>query len=203
MTLSTRDLSIQTTMPVLIAPVDGTLPPIEIDQVRHVVCRDGLMVQARTQALSCTALIANVQDRPLPYGELGESIELAGGHPPKHLIDAAITLARRALPNEWAGVIVYTSGFYRLLPCDPLEASPGHVRYSSADIDPSTVVIDIHSHGRMAAGFSGTDDADDLAQPSACFLAAVIGDLHRPEPSYALRLVVNGRFVSLDDRWLA
>lgn len=203
MTLSTRDLSIQIAMPVLVAPVAGTLPPVELDQVRHVVCRDGLMVQARTRALSCSALIAEVQDRTLPYGELAEHTTLVGGPLTQGLIESAIALARRALPNEWAGVIVHEGGRYQLLEMKPLEASPGHVRYSSADIDPSTVVIDIHSHGRLRAGFSGTDDADDLAQPSACFLAAVIGNLDQREPSYALRLVINGRFVTLDDGWLA
>lgn len=202
MNLSSRDLSIQTAMPVLIAPVAGTLPPVDLDQVRHVVCRDGLMVEARTKALDCAALIAEVQDRPLPYGELEFKALLVGGWLDRKICQQAIALARRALPNEWAGCIVFAEGRYQLISPEPISASPGRVSYSAAGIDPSTVVIDIHSHGTMRAGFSGTDDADDLAQPSACFLSTVVGNLDRAEPSYALRLVINGRFFPLEPEWL-
>jgi PRTRC genetic system protein A len=195
-TLSGRDRSIQAAMPVVIAPVEGELPPVEIDQVRHVVTRDGLMIEARTKAAHCLMWLAQISEteRPLPYGSLHPHFTLAGGNLPTELLREIVSQARAALPNEWAGCVIWRDSRYQLITPPPVSASPHRISYSAEGIDPSEIAFDVHSHGTMMARFSGLDDRDDRLQPTACFMSGIVGRLDLEICTSIVRFVVNGRF---------
>ena len=55
---------------------------------------------------------------------------------------------------------------------------------------PESAVLEFHSHGRMAAFFSGTDDRDE----QGFRLYGVAGKLDRMEPELRLRVGVYGHF---------
>jgi PRTRC genetic system protein A len=54
--------------------------------------------------------------------------------------------------------------------------------------DGEEIAVDLHTHGRLPAWFSATDDADDRGIK----IAGVFGHLHEPVPTAAFRLVLNG-----------
>lgn len=195
--LSPRDIAIQSALPVLIAPTVGLLPPLAPGHIRHVVSAAGLMVEAATKAMTARFNIAPLTGRALPYGKLTEGVDLPGGPVPAELLMRCQELARAALPNEWAGLIVLTPDGYQLVAPDASTATPVRVSYSAAGIDPDTVAIDIHSHGHLPAFFSSEDDADDLSQPTSAFISAVMGNLGTDKPSFVSRAVVHGRFFPL------
>ncbi len=58
-----------------------------------------------------------------------------------------------------------------------------------------TLVMDMHSHGRIQAFFSGQDDRDEKG--TRLFLVA--GNLY-DEPQVLVRAGITGRFVDLDIR---
>lgn len=184
--------------PMLMAPRFGTLAPPPPDTARFLAASNGIYIQASTQAVVATHQIAECS---LPYGSATNEVRLVGGRIPRSLLDEATTLARASLPNEWAGLILWdmSSGQYRLWtpPANQSRATPGSCHYSVDAVDPSTIVVDLHSHGRMKAFFSATDDRDDLASPTRAFISMVLGRLHFEEPSICARLVINGHLIPI------
>ncbi|MHB1126308.1 MAG: hypothetical protein ACYC2T_05030 [Bacillota bacterium] len=57
-------------------------------------------------------------------------------------------------------------------------------------------VMDIHSHGIHDAGFSPTDDADEIATG----LYGVMGNLDTPKPRFVLRYSCGGSYREVDPR---
>lgn len=60
------------------------------------------------------------------------------------------------------------------------------------------VYLQIHSHGRLPAYFSATDDADEVRTG----LYAVVGRCDRTQPEYRFRLSVAGRFSPLHPKFV-
>jgi PRTRC genetic system protein A len=70
------------------------------------------------------------------------------------------------------------------------QAHPGYVDYSGGD--ESSVVLDLHSHHRLAANFSAIDNSDE----QGCRFYVVIGRLFT-RPEIRVRLGVYGDFISI------
>jgi PRTRC genetic system protein A len=199
--MDVRDLALQASCPVLAAPRFGELPPMGNGQ-RIVVAANGLFVQVKLDWLDCIQRLAPATGFPLPYGTVQERMAFAFGRLPIHLIEQFIAAGRERLPDETAGALVYsrTSARLRLVVHPPVSASPDHITYGvpamSAD---ESLAVDLHTHGRLPAFWSRTDNRDD----TGIKIAGVFGDLHRQQPSAEFRLVLNGMYRALPHPWRA
>lgn len=199
--MDARDLALQASCPVLAAPRFGELPPMDNGQ-RILIAANGLFVQVKLDWLDCIQRLAPATGFPLPYGEVQERMAFAFGRLPIALIEQFVAQARERLPDETAGALIYSraSGGLRLVVHPPLSASPGHVRYGVSSLAAGeTLAVDLHTHGRLPAFWSPTDDVDD----TGIKIAGVFGDLHRPQPTAAFRLALNGTFRALPHPWQA
>lgn len=199
--MDARDLALQASCPVLAVPRFGELPSMGNGQ-RILVAANGMFVQVQLDWLDCIQRLAPATEFPLPYGEVQERMAFAFGRLPIDLIEQFVAQARQRLPDETAGALVYSraSGDLRLVVHPPMSASPGHVRYGvSALAAGDTLAVDLHTHGRLPAFWSPTDDLDD----TGIKIAGVFGDLHRAQPTAAFRLVLNGAFRALPHPWQA
>jgi PRTRC genetic system protein A len=174
--------------PALMMPRFSALPPLEPFRRRYVVARDGLYVQSRTPVLDLTLRVEHFTT-PLPFGTIEESVRMAGGMIPKEIFRE---LRRRAVahyPMEWAAFVLF-DGDYRIAEPTIIDRSGGHVTYRTDGIDDRHLVLDIHSHGRFEASFSGDDDATDI---HGTYFASVFGHCEHEDTVTCLsRLVVDG-----------
>ncbi|TXI07693.1 MAG: PRTRC system protein A [Rhizobium sp.] len=193
-----RDRASFSATPALMMPRYGKLPEIEVGHVRFLVGRGGIYVESRSYAVHGCLQIASAQQ--LPFGDVQPFFHTQGGPIPQSLRQELLRQARAALPNEYAALVLWQNGEYRLHTPKVLSASPHRIHYSTADFDPLEVVIDVHSHGVGPAFFSGTDNQDDLASPMLLFQAMVMGRLDREVHEEVARMVINGRSaVRLDE----
>jgi PRTRC genetic system protein A len=199
--MDARDLALQASCPVLAVPRFGELPPMGNGQ-RILVAANGLFVQVRLDWLDCIQRLSPPTGFPLPYGSVQERMAFAFGRLPIQLIEQFIAAGRERLPDETAGALIYSrsTASLRLVVHPPVSASPGHITYGvpmmAAD---ESLALDLHTHGRLPAFWSGTDDRDD----TGIKIAGVFGDLHRRQPSAAFRLVLNGMYRALPHPWQA
>jgi PRTRC genetic system protein A len=163
------------------------------------LARNGLFVQMKTPWLDCTTRVAEV-GMHLPYGVggRGHHVRLR-----RHSLGIAGAVHRRraqAMPNEAAGALIYDarSGALRLAMHEAIEVGPGHVRYRIEELAADELVaIDLHSHGRLGAFWSGEDDRDD----QGVRVCGVFGNLDRERPTARFRLALNGLFRELPHPW--
>jgi PRTRC genetic system protein A len=83
----------------------------------------------------------------------------------------------------------------RLERLEELSTGCSHVRYMRPVLDEDEhLVVDIHSHGRLAAFFSSEDDRDDRGEFK---IAGVVGNCDRERCSTTFRLCANGLLLPL------
>lgn len=184
------DQSLLAATPLLAAPHYGDLPTCAIGQVRYLVGADGIYVEARTRVLHARGRISGCPWTP--YGKLETFLRYPESLPPDEVLVEALERGRAALPNEWAGLVMLQDGILRLHVPRTVSASPHRIATDVHGIDPLDVLLDLHSHGRGRAFFSGTDDLDDAMSPSPVILAGVLGELHSKAPQCEIRLIIHG-----------
>lgn len=198
--MDARDAALQAACPVVIAPRFGELPDMDNGQ-RLVLAANGLFLQVKLDWLDCIqCLTPQGVGVALPYGPMQERLRFAFGVLPIRLIEQFVDAGRRSLPNEAAGALIYsrTSGRLRLALCEPMRSSPTRITYRlPAMDDDETVVVDLHTHGRLPAFWSSEDDRDD----QGIKVAGVFGRLYEAEPDACFRLAINGRFRPLPHPW--
>ncbi|MEQ1531583.1 MAG: DUF2016 domain-containing protein, partial [Methylococcales bacterium] len=153
-----RDMVIFETTPTLLQPKYGSkLPEPPLGTHRFVCGSAGLYIEAKNEVLSVRLPIA-VSSLKLPYGDVVHTgIHLDFGLIPRFILDLAIAKAKIATPNEWAGYIVWVvqENRYTLFEPDVMSASLSRISYSTAIPSGLIPVMDLHSHGRSSAFFSG------------------------------------------------
>lgn len=179
--MDARDAILYSTCPLEPAPTLGAFQPLEVSGRRLLAARDGLYLEARSPALHWLLRVAPL---PMPYGPLQPFLRLANGPVPMATLYEIANRSRQASPSEIAfGVQAQDEGYELLQPVQ-ISASAGHVTYQDS-FDADRLVLDVHSHGRGEAYFSGTDDASDLSRIGP-YIAAVIA----PRETYgATRMV--------------
>ncbi|MCU7369528.1 PRTRC system protein A [Paucibacter sp. O1-1] len=191
-----RDHALLSACPVVAAPRFGALPDMPNGQ-RIVVARNGWFVQTRLDWLdSITALGMEPPAMRLPYGDIEEHLRFSFGPLPIRMIEEFVAYGRAHLPNEVAGVLIYsrTNGRLRLAICEAEWASPVRIDYRRPPMaNDETVAVDLHTHGRGPAFWSADDDRDD----QGIKVAGVFGLLDQPAPMACFRLVVNGLYKAL------
>jgi len=195
--LSVRDAALLGATPTLMMPRFGELPEIGIGERRYVCARDGWYLQARSIALSVCLHLAS-SPRPLPYGNLMESVQMPHGLLPARMFDAFREQAAIACPVEWAGAVVIGPGTntYQTVRPHIIDSSVGHIRYRVDDAYSDNLVLDIHSHGDSHAFFSDTDNASDR---HGIYFSSVLGRCNNPARLQVVtRIVVDGYFHDID-----
>lgn len=201
--MDARDAALQAACPVVIAPRFGALPDMNPGQ-RLVVAANGLFVQVKLDWLDCLHCLTPQGPQglglPLPYGEVTERLRFSFGVLPIRLIERFVDAGRRALPNEAAGALIYSrsSKSLRLAVCQVVRSSPTRIDYRvPAMAEDEAVAVDLHTHGRLPAFWSGEDDRDD----QGIKVAGVFGRLHESAPEACFRLVINGLYRPLPHPW--
>lgn len=153
----------------------------------YVLAGNGLFLKAEKPGLKATVPLAHSEVRGLV--PLATEVKLTYGLIPgeiwrRILDDFMSTLSlERYLCLRW-------DGSYRLA-APPQESGKASVSYEPM----RGILLDAHSHNRMEAFFSATDDADD----QGFRISMVVGRLDTLEPQVALRLSIYGYFYPL--RW--
>lgn len=185
-------------------PPSGVSPAIE--QLRAArtghgiaIGSDGIMLILRRPWLALDCAIAPPFPAYLPYGKIGSpKADLRCGLFPAQCLDQILDHFRAALPNEAAAFILWSEASNQFAVNFPEveEATPSRLVYRTPVVPPDChIVCDIHSHGRGAAFFSPTDDADDA---HATKISLVFGRLTDPGgPGLASRLCAGGMFLPL------
>ncbi|KKN39328.1 hypothetical protein LCGC14_0744330 [marine sediment metagenome] len=147
----------------------------------YVLAGNGLWLEADNGLLEVRACLARKEVRGLPPA--APLLELRHGLIPPQLFSQAIEAFSARPDLEWYAAIVHDGQGYRLV-LPPQKGSGGSVTYVPV---PGTVV-GLHSHGRMGAFFSGTDDQDD----QGFLVSVVVGGLDRLVPTVKARLCIYG-----------
>ena len=200
MTPDPRDTALLRACPCVAVPRYGELAQAEFGQ-RVLVASNGVFLEVRRAWLDCVVRISELRDTPpLPYGALAERISFTFGVIPVALLDEFVAVGRDALPDEVAGALIYDrcNNTLRLAVHDAIHAGPADVRYRMPALGPGEeLAVDLHTHGRLPAFWSATDDADDQGVK----VCGVFGDVQRESPSAAFRLAINGAFWELSHPW--
>ncbi|ANE57897.1 MULTISPECIES: PRTRC system protein A [Methylomonas] len=184
--------------PTYMQPLFGEkLPAPELGKHRFVIGQEGVVLEAINEVFEVRLPVAQSIIK-LPYGVLGaQGVRLRHGAMPFRLLEIIEQKATSACPDEWAGWVVWDvlHQGYALIEPEILSVGPGHVSYRNELPEGSAIVLDVHTHGRMPAFFSGVDDVSDR---HGFYVAGVIGHCH-DRKNYATRMNVNGHFFDCED----
>lgn len=191
-------------MPCYPVPPSGRSPAIDALRAARAgrglaVGNDGVMLILRRPWLELDVPITSSMETHLPYGSAGKPrADLRCGLIPFEHLERIIDHFLAAMPNEAAAFVLWneTTGAFDVVFPVIDEATPSRLVYRTPVLGMEWhLVCDIHSHGRGAAFFSATDDADDV---HATKIAMVFGGLNRPEElSVASRLCADGLFLPM------
>lgn len=191
-------------MPCYPIPPHGRSPALDALRAAQVgvgltVGRDGVTLILRRAWLALDVRVTPPIVAYLPYGAADPPrADLRCGLIPRAHLTSILAHFRAALPNEAAAFILWneTTGAFAVNFPFIDEATPSRLVYRTPTLPPDWhMVCDIHSHGRGAAFFSTTDDADDAHSTK---ISLVFGQLDQPGgPMMAARLCAGGMFLPL------
>ena len=192
-----RDQVLQSSMPMVMAPVFGQLPTLAVGAKRLIAANDGIYIEMRTPVLWACQL---VQAMPMPYGQQQAFLNLKHGPMLAPALSLFMRQAAQACPNEHAAMVVADQQGYDLQALSIASSTPVSVTYCQEDIDDDALVIDIHSHGDLDAFFSNTDDESDLSRRGP-YIAVVVGKCRTLNTAQSMaRLVSPPYLIPLDWR---
>lgn len=189
--MNTIDAALHAAFPLVPVPASGPLPPAPTCGTRYLAGRDGLSRELSLPWIRVCELVAP-SALALPYGPVEDAVEFRCGPLPDRVLREFTWHARKALPNELAGALLWNSQSdrWRFLQRPTRDASDGHVHYEEVRPQPDEhLVVDLHSHGCHSAFFSAEDDRDDAGAMKVCL---VIGNLDQVHPSSHMRLCMAG-----------
>ncbi len=147
----------------------------------YIMAGNGLWLEAENPLLEARIQLSSLMVRGLH--PLLPRLELRHGRIPAHLLSLAMDAFSARSELEGYAAIAWDGEKYELV-WPAQERTATSVVYDKV---PNTVV-GLHSHGRMGAFFSATDDGDDLG----FLLEVVVGKLDRLVPAAGVRLCIYG-----------
>lgn len=195
--MDSRDLALQSVTPTVMVPRFGEFEPLSQPGQRVLMAANGVWLEVYRPWLYVRMQLSDPLAVAVPYGEVEPCLALNCGPVPLDLLQQFTQQAREVCPLEHAAWVVWdeTSRRFMLQQLGVRDASGAHIHFERPSLAPAHhMVIDLHSHGCFAAGFSPTDDLDDRGEVK---IAMVVGHCDRDRVSTALRLCVNGLFIDL------
>lgn len=158
----------------------------------YLLARQGIVKRLETQYVSADQLLVPI-DTPLTGLRLADyspqPVRFKLPRIPGHLLREALADARQNIDLEFMYQFRFDATTHRWTVTRPeQDQSRAHVGYS---FDPAGIVVDLHSHNRMPAFFSPTDDRDELGGR----FYAVMGHLEQEPPELILRLGFYGHWL--------
>jgi PRTRC genetic system protein A len=186
------DEIIQTEFPTVMVPRHEALSALQEGKTRLLMARDGLYIEAN-QPWGRLVKRMWPAPRPLPYGEVEEIDTFRNAIDAVSRSEIMVRIMKEAAQyaesgKEWMGLVLYEqeSGEFLYRPLD-FESTRTSVDYRKAKLKGASVAIDVHSHGKIAAGFSPTDDRDDAG---GVRIAVVLGNYRREQGQVKFDYVV-------------
>lgn len=152
----------------------------------YIFAENGILIDAHSDFIKARINTAPAMVRGLE--PLDEYVELVHGKIPWRLYELALNVCLADIHKERYLAIVWNCGYEIKVPEQQREEA--RVNY---EVLPSTV-MDIHSHGTIPAGFSGTDNRDETGMK----LYMVFGSLQEAIPEFRVRVGVYGYFMELE-----
>lgn len=193
------DAALLAAAPTVVAPAHCAFAPLQENGHRFVLARDGIYLEARRPWLHFIQRIAAVTGVAIPYGAIEPKMDMAFGKLGSALaqLQEFAVLARAASPVEAAASVLWnsTKNTWRTVVPETISATPGSISYKQVEPEADEhLVIDLHSHGRLDAFFSETDNADDAGSVK---IAGVYGHLDTDSPTLAFRICVLGLYITV------
>jgi len=151
----------------------------------YILGSGGLYVRTRSPLLEATICITPAEVRGL--APVAEEVRLIHGRIPRGIYNSALVVLYGDPHKERYLAVTWTGAYHIAYPSQ--KGDGGSVEYERV---PNTV-LDIHSHGSMAAFFSGTDDRDEQGMR----LSMVLGKIDTNEPEYLMRVGIYGYFADV------
>ena len=151
----------------------------------YILAGNGLFVHAINPLVEATVCVAEAEVRGL--APLQEAVKLPRGMIPQPFYDLAISALAADPDHEHFLAITWDGEYHLRVPFQ--EGTFGGVTYERL---PNTV-LDVHSHGKMGAFFSWTDDHDE----QRLGLYMVVGKLDSLWPDVELRVGAYGYFAPI------
>ncbi len=145
----------------------------------YVTAENGIFIEAEGRFLAARVQVATGVIRGL--APLEPALVLRYGPIPQHLFDLALSAMLVDPEQERYVAVTWADGYHISVPEQEVSAT------STVYEVPDDTVLDLHSHGRMRAFFSGTDNHDE----TGFRLFGVVGCLS-DEPQLRLRVGVYG-----------
>lgn len=176
----------------------GSVPRGNDKPVSYVMQGNGLW-EIRRNALGVFRRHAAKAHVPGLPRDLEEGFELAVPKIPLSLLWQAVAFFRKVYElhhSEAIVRVVYDRRTKRyLLDCPPQEVSAAHCGFDRTRIPAHCIMVaEIHSHGSLAAGFSGTDDKDELADR----FYGIVGKVGEFFPETCFRVSIGGKRLSVE-----
>ena len=168
-------------------------PPITAQLYEYVLAGNGLFVRGRREGLTACLPLAPAEVRGLPW--LAPGIRL--GYPliPAGAVEKMLDISRSACRDGEIVEALFHLEFQVdvgrwLLHIPPQDGRPGHVRPTETGPGSSfaRALVEVHSHHRLPAYFSPTDDADER---SGFRIYGVLGSIFT-RPVLRLRVGLHG-----------
>ena len=153
----------------------------------YVLGSGGVYVQSESAHLTARVLIAPCTVRGL--APVAEKVELLHGRIPSDLLEAGLRWFQDAPHTERFFALRWDGQAYRPV-VPPQTGTATRLAYQP----PAGVVAEFHSHGRLPAFFSATDDRDE----QGFRIYGVAGRLNSPQPELRLRVGVYGHFAPVE-----
>ena len=155
----------------------------------YVLAGNGLFVQAQSPDLTARVRLAECRTRGLE--ETTAKVELRHGKIPKGLLAAAILWFRETPDRERYFAVHWDGEKYRAAVPEQAGSRTG-LKYQTLE----GMALEFHSHGRLPAFFSGTDDQDE----QGFRVYGVAGRLDQLEPEVRMRVGIYGHFQEIETK---
>ncbi|WP_247538466.1 PRTRC system protein A [Ralstonia pseudosolanacearum] len=196
------DAKLWDSAPTVAVPKFAALKELEEVGHRFLATAEGLFVEVRRPWLHVIQPVAPLNGQTVrpPYGTVEPKVKLAFGRlgATFPMVRAFIEAARQAAPNEHAAWVIWDSrtGDLAYRELQITDTTPDAISYDRPKLeDHESLVVDMHSHGSLAAFFSEQDNLDDAGEVK---ISCVVGNLvDGKTPSIQFRLCVLGMFLPL------
>ncbi len=150
----------------------------------YIIASNGVFIDAKGPLMDARIPVADCEIRGL--APIETKVSLTYGSIPQRFFDLALDLFLSDIEKEHYVAVTGDAGYHFYIPVQ--DKSAGGVVYEVG----SSVILEMHSHGRMGARFSGTDNHDETGMK----LYGVVGKLDAT-PIVKLRVGVYGYFHEL------